>query len=862
MTQKIGTSSWLSKAANAAGKGLTAVGLLFGAGALTAGCLDRPVAPATPTTTNVYINQIRQTGVDKIDLVFMIDNSISMSDKQQILAKAVPVLVQRLITPTCVDMNGAPVGNGTVIADAQSGMCAQGIPEFRAIKDIHIALVTSSLGDHGSNDVCSDAQNAENAANNNPPSFYNDLAQLLPSVRPAANLYSWNNSGFLVWDPRDPTKVPGTHKPQTTNETDPDTFKNNFTAMVTAAGEHGCGFEASLEAWYRFLIDPEPVAKMSQTGDSPPNALTPHSVDVRGPDPTDVGDHPDKGFVHKNNVANMTVLAQRAAFLRPDSLVAIVMLTDENDCSIQDEDGTQGWIVGWKGGVGKNNFSMPRANSVCAQDPNNKCCRPCSAGPVADCMDNMQDAACAMGASLTKPEDSTNERCFAQKQRFGVDLLYPTSRYSDGLKNLTIRPRFGGPEVPNPLYASVNGQPPRDAGLVFLAGIVGVPWQDVSTTDSWQGSRLTYMTAQELIDNNRWPVILGDPNASPVQLPSDPFMIESIDPRTMGATNPLINEPILPSSSTMLNKINGHEQDVPGRDDLQFACIFNLTKAVDAAACDANADGCDCNADEFDKHSPLCQGVTMTATGSQVRAKGYPGLRELEVLREFGNNSIVASICPKNIAPANGRTEATDPDYGYNPAVAAIVQRLKEALTVKCLPRPLAPDTTGSSDPNAGDYNPDNGKVPCAVVEVRPAPQDSNGSYTTCQECNPQLGRTPLTGERAKVVGAAKEYLRQNGICGGASEIACEDECFCELNQFTGTELRACQTGGTTNTPGYCYVDPAAVDPGDTELLDGENNLVKGCQPTARRILNFVGDNIPAKDGLAFIACIGATPEN
>jgi hypothetical protein len=252
----------------------------------------------------------------------------------------------------------------------------------------------------------------------------------------------------------------------------------------------------------------------------------------------------------------------------------------------------------------------------------------------------------------------------------------------------------------------------------------------------------------------------------------------------------------------------------------------------------------------------------MTATGSQVRAKGYPGLRELEVLREFGNNSIVASICPKNIAPANGKTEATDPDYGYNPAVGAIVERLKEALTVKCLPRPLAPDTTGSSDPNAGDYNPDNGKVPCAVVEVRPEPQDSNGSYTTCQECKPELGRTPLTGERAKVVGAAKEYLRQNGICGGAGEIPCENECFCELNQFTGTDLRACQTGGTTNTAGYCYVDPAAVDPGDTALLEGENNLVKGCQPTARRILNFVGDNIPAKDGLAFIACIGATPEN
>ena len=866
MTQKIGTSpSWLSKAATAAGKGLTAVGLLFGAGVLTAGCLDRPVAPATPTTTNVYINQIRQTGVDKIDLLFMIDNSISMADKQQILAAAVPVLVQRLITPTCVDMNGAPVGNGGVVAQAD-GTCpnGNGVPEFKPIKDIHIGLVTSSLGDHGSNDVCSDAQNADNQANGNPPSFYNDMAQLLPTVRPASNLYSWNNSGFLVWDPRVQKDVLDKHTPITMNETDQGTFIKNFTAMVTAAGEHGCGFEASLEAWYRFLIDPEPVSQMSETGNDPPNMKTPKIVSVRGPDPADVGPNPDKGFVHSKVIANNTVLEQRKNFLRPDSLVAIVMLTDENDCSIQDEDGTQGWLVGWKGGVGKNSFGMPRANSACA-NPNDPCCRPCISGN-SKCPDNAADPVCAMGPYLgtttMNNEDNTNERCYNQKKRFGIDLLYPTSRYSEGLKNLTIHPRFGGPEVPNPLYASVNGQPPRDSGLVFLAGLVGVPWQDISTMESWQGPHLTYMTAQQLTESGRWPVILGDPNASPPVDPADPFMIESIDPRTINAKNPLINEAILSPDSTMLNKINGHEQNVPARDDLQFACIFDLQQAVKPADCDASPDGCDCNADEFAKKSPLCQGVSMTATGSQIKAKGYPGLRELEVLKEFGNNSIVASICPKNIAPTGGLTMQTDPDYGYNPAVGAIVERLKEALTVKCLPRPLAPDTTGqSADPSAPDYNANAGKVPCAVVEVRPEQQDSMGNYTTCQECVPAAGRTALTGERAKVIGAAKEYLRQNGICGGAS-IPCDNECFCELTQFTGAELRACQTGGTTNSAGYCYVDPAAVDPSDATLLQGENNLVKGCQPTARRILNFVGDNIPAKDGLAFIACIGATPQD
>jgi len=33
----------------------------------------------------------------------MIDNSLSMADKQEILAQAVPALVTRLIAPLCVD---------------------------------------------------------------------------------------------------------------------------------------------------------------------------------------------------------------------------------------------------------------------------------------------------------------------------------------------------------------------------------------------------------------------------------------------------------------------------------------------------------------------------------------------------------------------------------------------------------------------------------------------------------------------------------------------------------------------------------------------------------------------------------------
>jgi hypothetical protein len=72
----------------------------------------------------------------KIDLLFMIDNSSSMADKQEILAQAVPDLVNRFLDPVCVDPKTfVPVG--TRLPD---GSCAVGVPEFVPIRDLHIAI--------------------------------------------------------------------------------------------------------------------------------------------------------------------------------------------------------------------------------------------------------------------------------------------------------------------------------------------------------------------------------------------------------------------------------------------------------------------------------------------------------------------------------------------------------------------------------------------------------------------------------------------------------------------------------------------------------------------------------------------------
>lgn len=767
--------------------GLAGLAVLVGGAAATTGCLDRPVKAQEPKTSNVYVDEIRQTAVDKIDLLFMIDNSISMADKQAILADAVPLLVQRLITPLCVrpcdkndncseaqERDGIPtMGN----ADA-TGKCAQGAPEFSPIHDIHVGVVTSSLGAHGApsaKDVCAQEDD-------------NDHAHLLGSVR--TGLTSYENQGFLKWDTTKPAKY------MPAGDSDGAAFTDKFTAMVKGAGEHGCGFEASLESWYRFLIDPEPPLKSTLMG----NTTVREGLD-------------------------QVILDQRAAFLRPDSLVAVIMLSDENDCSIRDEG--YGWLIA-------RSQSMYRSTSQCAANPNDTCCQSCveqSANP--GCPAIGSDPECMKGNTLPMGSDDLNLRCWQQKRRFGFELLYETQRYSEGLRSHTVPNRKGEP-VQNPLFAAAPGKASRDAGLVFLAGIVGVPWQDIADDETRDTpDTLRYLTEAQLEMKGRWNTILGSPNSGSTDAPvppEDPLMIETPDER-MGM-NPITKDAIAPSSSTgLVNKINGHEQTNVANSDLQYACIFKLaTPIMCDAARDAAGGGCDCFAEDAPFNRPLCQGTT------QNYAKAYPGTRHLQVLKEFKDNSIVASICPKV-------TEGpTKPDYGYNPAVKAIIDCLKEALKGKCLPRPLVPAKVASMETGV-----DVGQVPCAVVEARLPPAGQGCG------CDAGQNRKGLE-DRPQLREAVLQKLKDGNTCGQSGGTACEDYCTCELLQLSGGDLNTCQNDANPpSTPGYCYINAAPNEP-----HVGNADLVKDCSASEKRLLRFVG-NTPAQGAIALVACLGAS---
>ncbi len=503
---------------------------------------------------------------------------------------------------------------------------------------------------------------------------------------------------------------------------------------------------------------------------------------------------------------DQVLLQQRADFLRPNSLLAVIMLTDENDCSVR-ESGIGFYAL--QQHLLKNpnaSYFLPRARKECAQNPGDPCCRSCSA----DQKGCPADELCAMKPSLNQLEDALNLRCYDQKRRFGFDFLYPIDRYTTGLLSPTV-PNRKGELVPNPIYQDLNpadnvtGGRPTDQ--VFLAGIVGVPWQLVARDGG--DLKKGFQSFEELSANGTWDKILGDPTKYIAA--SDPHMLETYDPR-----------PGLPTATDMKeDPISGHEYTIADHADLQYACIFDLPLKTE---CPPGNLSCDCGTANND--NPLCEGTV------QAKAKAYPGLRELAALKAVGSQGIVASVCPAQLTDVNAD------DYGYRPAIGSIIDRLKVALNGKCLPRQLTPDA--------------NNQVQCLVIEA------SKGDPNSC--CDAKAARHPVSKENigAQRAAEANEFVKAGGY-----------NCFCEITQLgdkdksSPAEQKACQDdpsgtpqyqaadGTTKNANGWCYVDSTTNPP------TGSPDIVKDCPSTEKRIIRFVGAGNPTSGAPLFITCSG-----
>ncbi len=612
--------------------------------------------------------------VSKVDLLFMIDNSASMGEKQQYLEAAIPDLVTAFTTSTA----------------------------FPPVHDMHIGIVSSSLGPRlgdkyqsGAGGVCNAAATITiNGATLN--DHNDDQAHLLTrssdptlpvSAPPTEVPLPDASSGFLAWFPNVPANSGASVTPGATAITDAKTLQTDFVDLVAGVHEYGCGIESQLESWYRFLIQPDPYA----------------SLTLNGTKAEWVG-------------VDTTIIKERHDFLRPDSLVVIVDLTDENDSEIDVRSlGGQGYLFMSAA------FNPPHGTAACTQNPADPACT---------------TLATSDPAPYNSPTDwgfDMNLRHAHMKAKYGIDPQYPVARYVTGLSSPTVPDRAG--EYPsgansyvgtndctNPLFAASlpDGstlsagvatsetaadvatlcQLPagtRSKSMVLFTAIGGVPWQFLHFDP-------TNPSASELTASD-WVRIVGTDPDNFNYTGIDPHMIESVAARSTaaafvtappipalngaGGTSAAETAPQAPTAAGTPDPYNGREWNTnigPHVDlevDLQYACIFKLNAPRD---CSRQADGtytvpangfsCDCSATGLtpDELSPVCDPANPTA---QLYAKAYPTIRELELAWKLGPQAVTTSICPIDVAD---NATGDDPLYGYRPAVLQIVNRVTPLL--------------------------------------------------------------------------------------------------------------------------------------------------------------------------------------
>jgi hypothetical protein len=747
---------------------LLAIGMCTGVTVAASACLDRPLAPQQPVTSRQSVKVLPNNRIDKIDLLFMIDSSSSMADKQKILAEAVPDLLSRLTQPDCIQFETGEKIPGNTVATCPSGY----FREFKPVEDIRIGVLSSSLEMPGS-DTCT----------KNP-----DVGLLTRKPGESGLGADIEERRFIQWNPKDPQGS-----------------TSLFADLVRGVGESGCGYESSLESWYRFLVDPAPPSTWVPVPcDASENEQTKKSCRVAGdPDPK--------------------ILEQRKAFLRPDSLLAIILLSDENDCSINPHG--QGWVAGADGS------NLGRGTAACATDPDSPDCRPCADTTL----DKSKYPEC--NEPLPKPDADYNNnlRCWDQKRRFGMDLLHPVSRYVRALTETHIDGKLNPIFCPEPDPSDPTGQtcttPLRPKDFVFLGGIVGVPWQDIANDpkDLGKGYRPAeqYGKTASVLEaegfsapggvsatTTLWDVILGPTRPDHARVgassPLDPLMRESVVPRE--GTNPALGLPLAGPDALdpRANPINGHEWNAELDFQPQFACIFDLPEVIECTPGDWK---CDCSNPEG-KNNPLCQDTQGNYSRTQRRAKAYPGLRQLSVLKGIGSQGIAASICPATM-------DANRSDYGYRPAVSAIVDRLAQALSGTCWDEQLEPDAEGN--------------VPCVVLEATRGTSDASGQVA-CEPCE-GIRRDPSPASWTAV--SSQPLFKENSM-----------NCLCEVGQADAGSgaLQACIEEPETSPAdeGWCYVDPTVQEKAAVEVLG-----------SCRRMIRFVGE--PRANSLTFIQCKGAT---
>ncbi len=235
---------------------------------LVTGCAVRPLREIVPCTQSGVVNEVDIDQVTEIDLLFLVDNSGSMTEEQNALISEIPRLVTILATGELPD--------GTT---------------FEPVASLRVGVITSDMGVGG--------------------------------VAPAMTMCgeSLGDDGILITDHRGTRTDCEEGYPAfldfASESGDADAFATDVRCLANT-GSAGCSFEQQLEA----------VLK----------AVTPSTSSITFPQT--IGGVEVRNTVGHGDTENAIDRGDGVleGFVRPDSLLAVVVITDEDDCSSADLD--------------------------------------------------------------------------------------------------------------------------------------------------------------------------------------------------------------------------------------------------------------------------------------------------------------------------------------------------------------------------------------------------------------------------------------------------------------------------------------------------------------------------------------------
>jgi len=241
------------------------------------GCLDRELKELNPCLISAVSRTVSVTNIDKVDILFSVDNSGSMAEEQSALKRQFPRMINILTTGRRSPDDPNP---------------------FPPARDLHLAVVSSDMGAVGQRDVqgC-DINGGDDGRLQNTPRGDIGCQASYPA--------------FLSY---------------VADRETPEQIATSF-GCIAELGTEGCGYEQQLEAPFKALwpsvyrdetgreVDPNPYTFLGVMLDGTPDRSTGRG-DLPAPDGS-------RGFLRKDPAAGL-------------SLLAVIVVSDEEDCSSRD----------------------------------------------------------------------------------------------------------------------------------------------------------------------------------------------------------------------------------------------------------------------------------------------------------------------------------------------------------------------------------------------------------------------------------------------------------------------------------------------------------------------------------------------